>query len=430
MARNTNINWRKKMIYQVFPRQYSAEANFEGIIKDLPRIKALGTDILYLLPIHVIGKKDRKGNVGSPYSIYDYYSVNPEYGTLEDFKKLVNRAHEKEMLVMIDIVINHTSRDSILTKNHPNWFYKKDDGTFANRVGDWSDITDLDFSNREVWDYLIDVLVYWAKIVDAFRCDVAPLVPIEFWEEAKQAVNKVNPNLFWVSESVHPGFIKHIRDLGFDAHSDSEIYQVFDALYDYDIDEYFRAYVENRGTLEKWLSEVERQEMIYPKNYIKLRHLENHDQNRIASYFYDCNKLINLTALNFFLRGMPFVYAGQEFLNNNRPDLFEYDPVDFETGFNISPLIARFAKIHEDELITSGKLFFLEIKENPIIKYENQTDAIIGFFKLGSKNTVNSYLKDGIYQNLIDDSNVIVKDGKLELNSDPIIIKVGVEAIK
>ena len=88
MARNTNINWRKKMIYQVFPRQYSAEANFEGVIKDLPRIKALGTDILYLLPIHVIGKKDRKGNVGSPYSIYDYYSVNPEYGTLEDFKKL------------------------------------------------------------------------------------------------------------------------------------------------------------------------------------------------------------------------------------------------------------------------------------------------------------------------------------------------------
>ena len=430
MAKNTNINWRKKMIYQIFPRQYSELANFEGVIKDLPRIKALGADIIYLLPFHVIGKKDRKGNVGSPYSIYDYYSIDPEYGTLEDLKTLVQRAHEKDMLVMMDIVINHTSRDSVLTKNHPDWFYKKEDGTFANRVGDWSDITDFDFSNRAVWDYLIEVLVYWAQIVDAFRCDVAPLIPLEFWQEAKQAVSKVNPNLFWVTESVHPGFIRYIRQLGYDAHSDSEMYQVFDACYDYDIDEYFRAYIEGTGSLETWLNEVERQETTYPKNYIKLRHLENHDQERIASYFQDFHQLVNLTALNFFLRGMPFIYAGQEFLNDNRPDLFEYDPIEWKTGFNISPIIKRLATIHEDELLTSGNLLFLQKEPNPVLKYENKTHAILGFFKLGVPTEVKAPLKDGVYTNLVNDSNIVVKDGKIKLELDPIIIKVGIEAIK
>lgn len=424
MAKNTNINWRKKMIYQIFPRQYSDTCNFEGITNDLSRIKQLGADIIYLLPIHVIGKKDRKGSVGSPYSIYDYYSIDPEYGTVEDFKQLIKKAHEKDMLVMIDIVINHTSRDSVLTQNHPDWFYRREDGSFRNRVGDWSDITDFDFTKREVWDYLIDVLVYWAKLVDGFRCDVAPLVPLEFWEEAKSEVNKVNPNLFWLTESVHPGFIRYIRQLGFDAHSDAEMYQVFDACYDYDIDKYFRDYLTGKGSLEKWLIEVERQETMYPKNYIKLRHLENHDQERIASFIKDFHKLLNLTALNFFLRGMPFIYAGQEFLNDKRPDLFEYDPIDYETGFDISLFIKRLAEIHEDELITSGNLLFLDRVNAAVLKYENNKEALIGYFNLGTEKVVKAHLQDGFYQNIIDNSVVKVKDGLIELSSDPIIIKV------
>ncbi len=430
MAKNTNINWRKKMIYQVFPRQHSKTRDFNGVISDMPRIKKLGTDIIYLLPIHPIGEIARKGEVGSPYSISDYYKIHEEYGTLEDFKKLVEEAHKQDMLVMIDIVINHTSRDSILTKEHPDWFYRTESGELRNRVGDWSDITDLDFSKREVWDYLIDVLVYWAKIVDGFRCDVAPLVPLDFWREAKEAVNRVNPNLFWLTESVHPGFIKYIRDLGFDAHSDSEMYQVFDACYDYDIDEYYRVFVSGKGTLEKWLSEVERQEVTYPKNYIKARNLENHDQERIAHYFKDFHKLINITALNFFFRGMPFIYAGQEFLNDNRPSLFEYDPINYNTGFDISSIIRRLKEIHADDLITKGNMFFLEKKEAAVIKYEDKDNAIIGYFDLGTKNKINAHLKDGVYKNIINDTMVKVEKGKLHFSKDPIIIKVGKELLR
>ncbi len=430
MAKNTNVNWRKKMIYQIFPRQYSDESNFEAIIKDLPRIKALGTNIIYIMPIHVIGKEDRKGSVGSPYSVYDYYSINPEYGTLEDFKRLVNRAHEKDMLVMMDIVINHSSRDSVLIKKHPEWYFRNEEGILFNKISDWSDVADLDFSKREVWDYFIEVLVYWADIVDAFRCDVAPLIPLEFWKEAKHAVQKVNPNLFWVSESLHPSFIEHVKKLGFNAHSDLEMYEVFDACYDYDVDEYFRSYLNSDSTIEKWLKEVEKQEAIYPDNYIKIRYLENHDQNRIASYINDVNQIINLTALSFFLRGTPFVYAGQEYLNNEKPDLFEYDPIDYDTGFNISPLIARLASINEDDLITSGNIHFLNVKDNVVIKYEDGIDAIIGYFKLGNDTIIESYLKDGVYENLIDESHIVVKEGKINIEVDPIIIKVGIEAIR
>lgn len=424
MAKNTNINWRSKMIYQVFPRQHSETKDFQGVINDLPRIKALGTDIIYLLPIHTIGKKDRKGTVGSPYSIYDYYSVNPEYGTLEDLKKLVREAHKLDMLVMIDIVINHTSRDSVLTQEHPEWFYRSADGKFKNRVGDWTDITDLDYSKREVWDYFIDVLVYWGGIVDGFRCDVAPLVPLDFWKEARVAVSKANPNLFWLTESIHPEFVKHIRDLGYDAYSDSEMYQAFDACYDYDIDKYFHAFITGEGSLERWLYEAQKQEFIYPKNYIKIRHLENHDRERIAGYIKDFHKLLNLTALNFFMRGMPFVYAGQEFLNTNRPSLFEYDPIDYKTGFDISKLIKRLKEIHEDELVTRGNQFFLEIEKAAVIKYEDKENALIGYFNLGSSNEINAHVKDGVYKNLIDDSIVKVQDGKLVFSNDPIIIKI------
>src|SRR5690554_3227405 len=157
MAKNTNINLRNKTIYQVFLRQHSKEMNFKGLISDLERIKNLGVDIIYLLPFHPIGIKNRKGEVGSPYSIYDYYEIDPLHGNLDDFINLVNKVHQMDMKIMMDIVINHTSRDSILTKEHPDWFYRTKDGEFINRIGDWSDITDLHLENNDVRKYLIDM---------------------------------------------------------------------------------------------------------------------------------------------------------------------------------------------------------------------------------------------------------------------------------
>ena len=163
MSLKTSKDLRNIFIYQVYMRNHNKTGTFKEFVNDLDRIKDLGVDVVYLLPIHKVGQKKKKGNLGCPYSIQDYYSINPEYGTIEDFK-----------------VYNHTSHDSVLLRDHPNYFYYNESGELANRVGDWWDITDLDYtSDIGLWGYLIDTLVYWTKMgVDGFRWDVASLLPI------------------------------------------------------------------------------------------------------------------------------------------------------------------------------------------------------------------------------------------------------------
>ena len=151
MAVNTSKFYRNQVMYSIFVRNYSEEGDFSGVRKDLDRIKALGTDIVWLLPIHPIGKKERKGELGSPYAISDYRKINPEYGTIDDLKQLVTDIHARGMKCIIDVVYNHTSPDSWLAKNHPEWFYHKPDGCFGNKVGEWLDVIDLDYNNRDLW---------------------------------------------------------------------------------------------------------------------------------------------------------------------------------------------------------------------------------------------------------------------------------------
>ena len=243
MADQTKKELRNKLMYQVFVRNYTEEGTFDGVRRDLDRIRDLGVDIVYLLPIHPIGEKCRKGSLGSPYAISDYRAVNPEYGTLEDFKALADAVHEKGMKIIIDVVYNHTSPDSVLSVEHPEWFYRKEDGSFGNHVGDWSDIIDLDYTREGLAEYQIETLKYWAGMVDGFRCDVAPFLPLAFWEKARKEVAEVNPDCLWLSESVEPAFIREMRDVGLNVLSDGEVFRAFDVCYDYDVFEYFTGYL-------------------------------------------------------------------------------------------------------------------------------------------------------------------------------------------
>lgn len=235
MARDTKKNLRNQIMYSVFVRNHSPEGTFEGVRRDLERIRRLGVDIVWLMPIHPVGEKNRKGSLGSPYAIRDYRAVNPEFGTLDDFKRLVDDIHAHGMRCVIDVVYNHTSPDSWLAEHHPEWFYRKADGSMGNRVGDWWDVVDLDYGNRDLWTYQIETLRQWAGIVDGFRCDVAPLVPLEFWLEARKEVAKVNADCLWLSESVEPEFTMANRAQGIASLSDSEIFQAFDLCYEYDV---------------------------------------------------------------------------------------------------------------------------------------------------------------------------------------------------
>lgn len=427
MAKKTNINLRNQTIYQVFVRQHSKTSNFKGLINDLDRIKKMGVDIIYLLPFHKIGIKDRKGAIGSPYAIYDYYSVDPMHGTLHDLRALRDAVHKRGMKLMMDIVFNHTSRDSVLTEQHPDWFYRKKDGSLANRIGDWSDIADLDFAKRDVWIYLFDVLAYWAEYVDGFRCDVAPLLPIEFWHEARHLLEKKYPHLIWLTESVEYGFIKYLRDIGFDASSDSTMYDVFDIAYDYDIFSFMDGYLNGKNSLERWLYEIYRQEVVYPKNYVKLRSFENHDQDRIAQKANSRNQLIQLTALQFFLKGMPMIYAGQEHLVTKRPDLFELDLVPWDNSSSIENLIAQLATLKKNRLFSEGVLTFHETKTTAVLSYHLDHQMITGIFNLEDVNQVKVPLKDGLYKNALSKKTYEVKQGMIALGDEPIIIESTIE---
>lgn len=419
MAKNTSIDLRNSVVYQVFVRQFSKTHNFEGLINKINYIKNLGVDYIQLLPIHPIGVEHRKGTIGSPYSIKDYYEIDPNLGTKEDFKDFINVAHRNDIKVIIDIVFNHTSHDAIYTKTHPEWYCHKDDGSFCNRVGDWWDIIDFDFSHQDLQKELINVLKYWAYAgVDGYRCDVAPLLPLTFWEKARKELQNVNPDLLFISESVHLGFIKYLRDLGYDAFSDSEMYQQFDVCYDYDICDDLFNYLKGTSTLEKYRDDLIRQDSTYPKNYIKLRYLENHDTDRIAKICKNDTILRNVTAMQYFLKGMQFIYNGQECGVNKKPDLFEIDEIDF-SSYNragIAEIMQKMYLLKKRYNYLNG-IMNIELLSKDIIKftYKINDKEIIGIFNFGDNRTIE--IPDGY--NIIEDKNV--KAGNV-ISSDPIVI--------
>ena len=425
MAIQTQANLRNQVMYSVYVRNYSEEGTFKAVENDLDRIKKLGVDIIWLMPIHPVGEKAKKGELGSPYAIRDYRKVNPEFGTMEDFKDLVNAIHAKGMKCIIDVVYNHTSPDSWLVENHPEFFYKKPDGSMGNRVGDWSDIVDLDYNNRDLWEYQIETLKMWAEIVDGFRCDVAPLIPLEFWLKAREEVSKVNPDCFWLSESVEPDFITYLRSNGMVALSDSEVFQAFDVCYDYDIHSIFRSYVAGECPLSKYVERVNIQEFIYPVNYVKLRYLENHDQDRAKSFIDSQDAMINWTVFIYFQKGMTLLYCGQETEDANRPSLFDKDIVNWNTGYDLSDYMSKLYEFKKNPILTNSTSSLKAYDEDDIMvgMHVAGDKKLVGIFNLKGKQVVVPVeLENGTYRNLLNDKEVVVKDGNVYSDGQPIII--------
>lgn len=424
MAVSTPIHYRNQVMYSVFVRNHTQEGTFQALRRDLPRIQQLGVDIIWLMPIHPIGEKARKGTAGSPYAIRDYRAVNPEYGTVQDLEELVADIHALGMKCIIDVVYNHTSPDSVLAAEHPEWFYRKSDGSFGNHVGDWTDIIDLDYTNRELWDYQIDTLKMWAKTVDGFRCDVAPLVPMEFWAKAREAVEQVRPGCIWLSESIEPGFITYLRSQNLVAHTDREVYEVFDIAYDYDIFGIFRAALRGECPLSEYAAAVNGQEALYQPNYVKLRYLENHDQDRAASIITEETRLINWTAFCYFQKGMTLLYAGQEVGQAHRPDLFDRDPIQWETGNNLSELMTKLAKIKKTPIFTDSRYSVTALPDQVLLAvHEREGEQLIGIFSVGGKDAeVQVSLPEGCYEDLISGNTVTVANGCVRTRGTPLMI--------
>ncbi len=425
MSVQTSKAYRNQVLYSVYVRNHTPEGTFEALRGDLKRIRSLGVDIIWLMPIHPIGKAARKGTLGSPYAISDYRAVNPEYGTLEAFKALVADIHDLGMKCIIDVVYNHTSPDSRLVENHPEWFYRKADGSFGNHVGDWTDIVDLDYNQKGLWDYQIETLKMWASIVDGFRCDVAPMIPLEFWLKAREEVEQVRPGCFWLSESIEPGFISYLRSQRLTALSDSEIFQAFDAAYDYDIFGTFKAYLEGKAPLSAYAEAVTRQESIYPENYVKLRYLENHDQARAAQVIPDETALLNWTAFLYFQKGMTLLFGGQEVGAVHRPDLFNKDDVVWSFSRDYSDLLRRLGEIKRDSLLADSMYHVTALPRDILLAtHQHGQEKMVGVFSVrGQASLVEVGLPDGQYENLITGDSVEVWGGRLGIDGTPIIIK-------
>ena len=438
MANNTNISVRNLIIYSVYIRNHTEEGTFLAVIPDLERIKALGADVIWFMPIHPIGEKGKKGILGCPYANRDYRTVNPCYGTMEDFKKLVDAIHGLGMRCMIDVVYNHTSPDATLVSEHPEFYYRKPDGSFGNRCGEWADVIDLDYGDDEhpntaLWDYQIESLKMWAGLVDGFRCDVASCIPVEFWKKARTEVAKVNPGCLWLAETVHDTFNQKARAGWKGAWSDSEMFKAFDIEYDYDIREVFDRYIYGDVPLSCWLYSLNLQETAYANNYSKLRCLENHDNPRAKRLFPDEKSLRNATAMLYFLKGTTLIYAGQEFECTDTPSLFEKEVFPRDTGRDISFYLARLAEIKKTVLSPAD--YFLasaDDKNNIAVMIRDDGERKkIGVFSLSGReadvrllypNFSQIEISDGNYTNVLSGEQVRVTDGVLHTCGDPVII--------
>lgn len=424
MAVTTDPALQRAVIYSVFVRNHTAQGTFRALIPDLPRIRGLGADIIWLMPIHPLGEKNRKGTLGSPYANRDYRAIHPAYGTIEDFQALAEAVHGLGMRLFIDVVYNHTAPDSVLWQEHPEFFYRNSHGAPGNRVGDWSDVIDLDYGNKALWDYQIQSLQYWAQWVDGFRCDASSLVPVDFWKKARQEVERVHPGCIWLGETLHRSFNEWCLRAGIDADRDADAFEAFDMEYDYDVREAFDAFLEGKAPLSHWLDLLAFQDFAYPKNYNKMRCLENHDQPRIASRVSGA-VLESYTALLYFLKGATLLYAGQEAACTHLPSLFDIDVICWETGRDLSPLLRRLNEIKKNVLTPQDRFFAQadDARNIAVLSRRNGARCCVGVFPLGAQGgQVSVPLGDGVYEDLLTGETVTVQDGTCFCTQAPLIL--------
>jgi glycosidase len=305
---------RDGIVYEIFPRDFSKEGNFNGITARLDDLHKLGVTTLWLMPIHPIGQKERKGSYGSPYAVRDYYAVNPDYGTKDDLKRLVIEAHQRQMKVILDMVLLHTAPDNVLMA-HPDFYLHDSRGNIIPPVPEWTDVAGLNYQNPALRQYLIEMLEYWVTSfnVDGFRCDTASMVPTSFWEEARAALVKVKPDIMLLAEADKPELLTNAFCIDYAWPMLNTIRNVLGhSAPAYEIQ-------------QTWKNDRKR----YPQGALRLVMSDNHDQARAVSCF-GVSGALAASVLTFTIDGVPLLYNGMEAgdaTESGDPALFEKVPV-------------------------------------------------------------------------------------------------------
>ncbi|GGW94802.1 alpha-amylase family glycosyl hydrolase [Alteromonas halophila] len=312
-------SWSKDaVIYQVNTRQFSASGDFDGVTAGLDHIQALGARILWLMPIHPIGEKNRKGTLGSPYAVKDYKAINSEFGDASDLRRLVNEAHSRDMKVILDWVPNHSAWDNPLVDSHPEWYARDYKGDFRpSPWWDWTDIIEFDYDNAALRKYMIEAMQYWVTEfdIDGYRCDVAGYVPNDFWVQARHALS-AHKDVFMLAEWEN-------RDL----HE-----QAFNMSYAWSWNETMHDIAHGRAPLDRLRKYYSWNERAWPRQAYRMTFVSNHDKNAWDGTQYEqfggC--LEAAIVLSVIGEGVPLIHNGQEAGESKRLAFFERDPIEWK----------------------------------------------------------------------------------------------------
>ncbi|MFZ2899538.1 MAG: alpha-amylase family glycosyl hydrolase [Saprospiraceae bacterium] len=371
------MDWVKNAnIYEVNIRQYTPEGTFNAFRTHLPRLKEMGVDVLWLMPIYPVSKDRRKGSLGSYYAVGDYKGINPEFGSLDDFKALLGDAHNLGMKVILDWVANHTGWDNPWIKEHPEWFTQNDKGQIIDPIGPdgkswgWTDVADLEFSNMEMRQAMIDAMKYWVGTVgvDGFRCDVAGAVPDDFWVDARAQLDSIRP-VFMLAEAEHP------------PHRNNESFQMSYGWSFHHIMNKIAKGEEDATAIGKWLEEDRAK---YEKGF-HMHFITNHDENSWNGTEFERlgEGVKTFAVLAYTFDGMPLTYSGQESALDKRLRFFEKDTIQWG-NFPMKDFYTTLLQLkHQNKALWNG-----EAGGEPRIIGNSNEKAVVSYLREKDENRV------------------------------------------
>ena len=424
------INIKNAVIYEVNIRQYSEQGTFEEFTKDIPMLKELGVKIIWAMPIFPISKTKRKATggdfayliedkekrdkmLGSYYAVSDYGKINPEFGTIDDFRNLVDTAHENGMYVILDWVPNHTGWDHEWITTNPEYYTQNENGEIIDPINPdsgeswgWADVADLNYDNKNMRSEMINEMLYWIKDenIDGFRCDVASAVPLDFWEEAISKIRN-EKDVFMLAEAEEPELVKGKR--------------LFDMVYAWERHHIFNEMANEENAIEIWDKIMEKESERFESDDILMSFVTNHDENSwngtIRERMGDASEL--LTALSYLSPGMPLIYSGQEYDLDHRLLFFEKDEIP-KTKKIMWPLLQKLGKLKKENPalhtgIDASNYKKIDVANPEILAFKRSkgTDSVI-FLGNFSKNSqeMNNIFSGGFnyFNNVIENSEKLV----------------------
>src|ERR1700685_3220929 len=308
-ARHSPAWLRSGVIYEIYLRSFSPQGNLKGVTARLDYLQQLGVNVLWLMPIHPNGQVKKKGTLGSPYAVRDYYAIDPQYGTKDDLKELVQQAHRRGLKVIIDIVANHTAWDSVMMA-HPAFYKHGKDGQIVSPY-DWTDVAALDYSKPGLRRYMSDMLVYWIKNFDleGYRCDAASEVPTDFWERARVEMERVKPDIMLLAEASKPEMLR----------------SAFDIDYSWPLLATLNKVLMQGEAANAVRDTIDQQKVLFPQGALHMRISDDHDEERAIAR-YGTPGALTASGLVFALDGVPLLYNGMEVgdqAESGGPALFE-----------------------------------------------------------------------------------------------------------